>query len=72
MYNHTTVKEGDEFKPDCTVEGYPPPEITWWKEDESVDFPRRMERADDGEYTLTAIQNGLADNHTLEIVVLCK
>ncbi|XP_035381692.1 intercellular adhesion molecule 5 isoform X1 [Electrophorus electricus] len=65
---HITVLENDKVEPNCTAEGFPPPEVTWFKEEQRVYFPKRMQRADAGKYVLVAVNNSTS-NHTLEIEV---
>ncbi|KAK1785530.1 hypothetical protein P4O66_018890 [Electrophorus voltai] len=65
---HITVLENEEVEPNCTAEGFPPPEVTWFKEEERVYFPQRMQRANAGKYILVAVNNSTS-NHTLEIEV---
>uniref|UniRef100_A0AAY5F6L0 Ig-like domain-containing protein n=1 Tax=Electrophorus electricus TaxID=8005 RepID=A0AAY5F6L0_ELEEL len=65
---HITVLENEEVEPNCTAEGFPPPEVTWFKEEQRVYFPQRMQRADAGKYVLVAVNNSTS-NHTLEIEV---
>ncbi|XP_076866056.1 hemicentin-1-like isoform X2 [Brachyhypopomus gauderio] len=66
--NNITVPENEEFDPDCTVAGFPEPELMWLKEGDIVVFPQIMQRTDAGTYVLLASNNFTA-NHTLEIEV---
>ncbi|KAL7826844.1 hypothetical protein AOLI_G00320530 [Acnodon oligacanthus] len=66
---HVTVKAGEIFTPNCSAVGNPPPEMTWYKEGERVDFPQQMDRSNAGQYTLTVISNSTV-NHKMDVEVL--
>ncbi|XP_036423424.1 CD166 antigen-like isoform X2 [Colossoma macropomum] len=67
--SHVTLEEGEMFTPSCSAEGNPPPEMTWYKEGERVDFPQRMNRNNAGQYILTVISSSTV-HHTLEVEML--
>ncbi|XP_050930005.1 hemicentin-1 [Lates calcarifer] len=54
----------------CTVEGYPQPNITWYKDREEVSPPENLTRSDAGQYVITASNSLSSDNCTVEITVL--
>ncbi|XP_035253442.1 hemicentin-1-like isoform X2 [Anguilla anguilla] len=54
----------------CRAEGFPLPEVTWFKEDEEVELPAQMTRENEGQYILTARNAFGTANHSMEIDVL--
>ncbi|XP_017557009.1 vascular cell adhesion protein 1 isoform X2 [Pygocentrus nattereri] len=68
--SHVTLKEGEIFTPNCSAVGNPPPEMTWYKNEERVDFPKQMDRTNAGEYILTVISSSTVVNHSLQIEVM--
>lgn len=70
---HYEVRTGERFTPNCTVEGFPQPEVVWYKNGmDIVQFPEYMSKSDAGQYTLIASNDHSNSSHTLEIDVLCK
>uniref|UniRef100_A0A672IYR6 Ig-like domain-containing protein n=1 Tax=Salarias fasciatus TaxID=181472 RepID=A0A672IYR6_SALFA len=67
-----TVLEHDDRNLACTVEGYPTPEIIWYKDGEEVELPETFTRRDAGQYVITASNSLTSVNSTVDIVVLCK
>uniref|UniRef100_A0A3B1J5J3 Intercellular adhesion molecule 3 n=1 Tax=Astyanax mexicanus TaxID=7994 RepID=A0A3B1J5J3_ASTMX len=66
--NFTAIRN-EEFTPNCTVQGHPTPEITWYKEGVTVSFPKKMDINDAGQYILNASSYTHAI-HPVEIQVL--
>ncbi|KAG7460325.1 hypothetical protein MATL_G00220060 [Megalops atlanticus] len=64
------VTEKQSYTLNCTAEGYPAPEVTWWKQGEKVELPAHLDRKHAGLYTLIANNTYGTANHTLEIKVL--
>ncbi|XP_060753224.1 hemicentin-2-like [Tachysurus vachellii] len=64
-----TVREGNEFNPNCSVVGYPSYNMSWDKNG-AVDFPLRMQKGDAGQYTLIVSNNVNFILHAVEINVL--
>ncbi|XP_047199831.1 hemicentin-1 [Hippoglossus stenolepis] len=54
----------------CTAEGYPKPEITWYKDGGEVELIGNLTRRDAGLYEITASNNLSSVNVTLEINVI--
>ncbi|XP_064170240.1 hemicentin-1-like isoform X2 [Anguilla rostrata] len=54
----------------CRAEGFPLPEVTWFKEDEEVELPAQMTWEDEGQYILTARNAFGTANHSMDIDVL--
>ncbi|XP_051243699.1 hemicentin-1 [Dicentrarchus labrax] len=54
----------------CTVEGYPQPDIIWYKDSEEVELPENITRSDAGQYLITASNNLTSVSLTVEINVL--
>ncbi|XP_060945577.1 hemicentin-1-like [Limanda limanda] len=65
-----TVMEGSPLNLPCAVEGYPEPEITWYKDDERVEPTEDLTRRDAGLYVITASNNQSSVNVTVEIIVM--
>ncbi|KAG7460303.1 hypothetical protein MATL_G00220130 [Megalops atlanticus] len=64
------VTEKQSYTLNCTAEGYPAPEVTWWKQGEKVELPAHLDRKHAGLYTLIANNTYGTANHTLVIKVL--
>lgn len=56
----------------CTTDGNPKPEITWSRDGEEVELPERLGRRDAGQYVITASNNMLSVNNTVDIFIVCK
>lgn len=56
----------------CTVEGFPKPEVMWFKDEDDVALPESLTRSDTGQYVITASNNLSSINVTVEIYVVCK
>lgn len=56
----------------CTVEGYPKPNIIWYKDDEEVELPEKLTRRDAGQYFIVAESNIGTVNATVDITVICE
>ncbi|KAG5832818.1 hypothetical protein ANANG_G00295190 [Anguilla anguilla] len=54
----------------CRAEGFPLPEVTWFKEDVEAELPAQMTREDEGQYILTARNAFGTANHSMDIDVL--
>ncbi|KAI5607012.1 intercellular adhesion molecule 5 precursor [Silurus asotus] len=66
-----TVEEGHDFMPNCTVVGFPKPELTWYKDNMDIlQIPHKMTKKDSGQYILQASNGNAIVNHTLEVEVL--
>ncbi|KAI4895989.1 hypothetical protein NFI96_025261 [Prochilodus magdalenae] len=70
--SNVIVTEGEVFTSPCSITGFPQPEITWYKDEEIVDFSQPMNKRNAGQYTLLAINDNTNATHTLEIEVLYK
>lgn len=67
-----TVLEHMPHNLTCTVEGYPKPNIIWYKDGEEVVLPEYLTRRDAGQYVVTA-ENMLANvSVTVDISVFCE
>ncbi|XP_056256732.1 hemicentin-2 [Seriola aureovittata] len=53
----------------CIVEGYPKPEITWYRDGEEVELPEILTRRDAGKYLITASNSVSIVNFTADITV---
>ncbi|CAJ1075303.1 hemicentin-1-like [Xyrichtys novacula] len=65
-----TAQEHSPHNLTCTVEGYPQPNTTWYKDGEEVELPKYLTRSDAGQYIITASNNLLTVNLSLDITVL--
>ncbi|KAI5091537.1 intercellular adhesion molecule 5 precursor [Silurus meridionalis] len=66
-----TVEEDHDFRPNCTVVGFPKPELTWYKDNMDIlQIPHKMSKEDSGQYFLQASNGNATVNHTLEVEVL--
>lgn len=54
----------------CTVEGFPKPEVMWFKDEDEVALPESLTRSDTGQYVITASNNLSNINVTVEINVV--
>lgn len=66
--NYTTT-EYAPFSLTCKVEGYPKPEITWYKDNDQVELPEYLTRSDSGQYVIAASNQVDITNVTVDIVV---
>lgn len=67
-----TVVEHTPHNLTCTVEGYPRPKISWFKDDEEVELPEKLTRHDAGQYLILAENDNETVNATVDITVICK
>ena len=57
----------------CTVEGNPPPELTWYQGDVKVDRISKLGKMDGGQYTLFAESKPFSSvHHSVEVVIISK
>ncbi|XP_034075869.1 hemicentin-1-like [Gymnodraco acuticeps] len=54
----------------CTVEGFPKPEVMWFKDEDEVALPESLTRSDTGQYVISASNNLSSINVTVEINVV--
>ncbi|XP_071389542.1 hemicentin-1 [Centroberyx affinis] len=54
----------------CTVEGYPRPNITFYKDGDKVDLPEKLTRSHAGQYMIIASNQLSSISHTVDIDVL--
>ncbi|KAL3053555.1 hypothetical protein OYC64_005979 [Pagothenia borchgrevinki] len=54
----------------CTAEGFPKPEVMWFKDEDEVTLPESLTRSDTGQYVITASNNLSSINVTVEINVV--
>ncbi|XP_040917727.1 hemicentin-1-like [Toxotes jaculatrix] len=53
----------------CTFDGFPQPQIVWYKDGEEVELPENFTRSDSGQYLITASNRLSSTNLTVEIIV---
>ncbi|XP_042360313.1 hemicentin-2-like [Plectropomus leopardus] len=68
--NDYTVLEDTPYSLNCTVEGYPKPEIMWTKDGEEVELPEKLTRRDSGQYLITASSGSSSVSQTVNINVI--
>lgn len=54
----------------CSVEGYPTPDLSWYKDGEVIDLPDNLTRNDAGEYLVVASNKISNASHTVIIEIL--
>lgn len=67
-----TVVEHTPHNLTCTVEGYPKPNIIWYKDGEEVELPENLTRRDAGQYLIVAESVMATVNATVDITVVCE
>lgn len=67
-----TVLEHAPHNLTCTVEGYPKPDIIWYKDGEEVELPENLTRRDAGQYLIVAETFTAFANATVDIKVICE
>lgn len=67
-----TVLEHTPHNLTCTVEGYPKPNIIWYKDGEEVELPENLTRRDAGQYLIVAESVMATVNATVDITVVCE
>lgn len=67
-----TVLEHTPHNLMCTVEGYPKPNIIWYKDGEEVELAENLTRHDAGQYLIVADSIMATVNATVDIAVVCK
>lgn len=67
-----TVLEHTPHNLTCTVEGYPEPNINWYKDGEEVVLPENLTRHDAGQYLIVAESMLATVNATVDITVFCE
>lgn len=67
-----TVIQNVPFNPNCTVEGYPKPELTFYKDDEEIQLPAKLTRKDEGLYIMNASNSHQTVTSQIDIFVICK
>ncbi len=70
--DHYEVEAGGELQTKCEPEGIPQPAVTWFKDGQKIETPRRWTKRDSGKYSLEATNKHGTYYHTLFIDVLCK
>ena len=65
------VRENERL-PNCTAEGNPSPEFTWFKGHQQVDPQSTLSRVDGGRYTVTARNSMGIVNETVDVEIWCK
>lgn len=70
--NTYTALEYEPNKLTCTVEGYPKPEIVWYRDGDEVELPENFTRGSGGQYVITASNSLASVNVTVELNILCK
>lgn len=56
----------------CTVEGYPKPNIIWYKDGDEVVLQENLTRRDAGQYLIVAESKLATVNATVDITVFCE
>lgn len=56
----------------CTVEGYPKPNIIWYKDGDEVVLQENLTRRDAGQYLIVAESTLATVNATVDIIVFCE
>lgn len=67
-----TVMENVPFTLSCTVQGYPKPSLTFYKEGEEVDLRDKLTRKDEGLYNISASNGQETAISQINITVICK
>lgn len=67
-----TVLEHTPHNLTCTVEGYPNPNIIWYKDGEDVVLPENLTRRDAGQYLIVAESMLATVNASVDITVFCE
>lgn len=67
-----TVLEHVPHNLSCTVEGYPKPNIIWYKDGEEVVLREKLTRSDAGQYLIVAESMLATVNATVDITVICE
>ncbi|XP_029292846.1 hemicentin-2-like [Cottoperca gobio] len=67
--NYTAV-EGAPNNLTCTVEGFPKPVTTWFKDGDEVELPENLTRSDTGQYLITASSPLSSVDLTVDINVM--
>lgn len=56
----------------CEVEGYPTPDVQWYKDGEDVVLPEYLPRGYGGQYLILANSTNKMASHVIDIKVLCE
>lgn len=68
--DHYNVTENVYLGPECEPEGKPKPKSLWMKNGMVIALPKKWNRLDSGQYSITATNKHGQANHTLRISVL--
>lgn len=70
--SNQTVMEHDPFTLNCTLEGYPKPELAFCKDGAEVFLPERLGREHEGSYVISASIGRQTVESRINISVSCK
>lgn len=70
--NNQTVMQNVPFSLNCTVKGFPKPELTFYKDDEEIELKNKLTREDEGLYKIHASNSQKTVMSQIEIFVYCK